>query len=347
MPRPKQKAFKRVTIKDIARASGVSVSTVSNVLNDRTDEMTEQTLARVLAVMDDLDYRPNLMARSLVTRRTATIGVIIAEIETPLFLQALSFIEPIARDAGYNLLMLKASTIEDEKQAIKISAEKQVDGLIFLSVSQYTDDQHLQELHRLDIPAVLVNRAMLHNDFDHINWDDVDGIDQATEHLIQLGHTQIAHLRGPLSRKSGTNRLEGYLRALERHGLTCREDYVRPGDYTVPPEQWQQSTLELLNLTPQPTAIVASDDIVAAVAMKAIHQAGLRVPQDVAVVGFDDQHFSPYLHPALTTVCLPILDAGRRAVDLVLEGITGQRTAVEHVMLPCSLVMRESCGATR
>ena len=346
MTRSQQQAARRATIKDVAQAAGVSISTVSNVLNNRLDAMTPQTLERILTVMDELDYRPNHMARSLVTRRTATIGVIVAEIETPLFLQTLSHIEPIVRAAGSNLLMVKASSIEDEKQAIKVLVAKQVDGLIFLSVSQYTDDQHLEELHRLNIPAVLVNRATLHDDFDHVNWDDTDGVDQATEHLIQLGHQHIAHLRGPLSRKSGANRLEGYRRALERHGLPYSEEYVKAGDYTVTPEQWQNSTLQLLNLSPRPTAVVASDDIVAAVVMKAIHQAGLRVPHDVAVIGFDDQHFCPYLDPALTTVRLPILEAGQRAVELLLERISAQRTTVEHLKLPCSLIIRDSCGAT-
>ncbi len=339
------KIAKRVTIKEVAQAAGVSISTVSNVLNNRPEAMTPQTLARILSVMDELDYHPNLTARSLVTRRTATIGVIVAEIETPVFLQALSHMEPVARATGFNLLMFKAHTTEDERQAIDVLAAKQVDGLIFLSVSQYTDDEHLKELHRLDIPTVLVNRVLLHDDFDHINWDDTSGVMQATEHLIQLGHRQIAHLRGPLSRKSEANRLAGYRKALERHGLPYNEAYVKPGDYTRSPEEWQQSTLQLLDLSPQPTAIVASDDIVAAVAMKTIHQTGLRVPQDVAVVGFDDQYFSPYLHPALTTVSLPIMEAGKKAVDLVLERISGQRTKAEQIKLPCSLVVRESCGA--
>ena len=345
MARSRRQATKRVTIKDIAQAAGVSITTVSNVLNNRYDAMTEQTLERVLTAMNELGYRPNLMARGLVTRRTATIGVIIAEIETPLFLQALSFMEPIAREAGYNLLISKARTVEDEKQAIRVLTAKQVDGIIFLSVSQYTDDEHLDELRQLEIPAVLVNRASLHDDFDHVNWDDAAGIEQAVEHLIRLGHQHIAHLRGPLSRKSGTNRLEGYKRALEQHGLIYREEYVRPGDYTVTPEQWRRSTLELLDLSPRPTALIASDDIVAAVAMKAIHQAGLRVPEDMAIIGFDDQYFCQYLEPALTTVRIPFLEAGRRAVELVLERIAAQRTEAVHLTLPCSLIIRESCGA--
>jgi len=343
--RRRRQVTKQATIRDVAQRAGVSITTVSNVLNDRTDAMAGDTLQRILEVMQELDYRPNVIARSLVTRRTGTIGVIIAEVETPLFLHALSFIEPIAREAGFNLLMARASTVEDERLALGILLGKQVDALIFLSVSQYTDDDHIRNLRHLETPAVLINRATIHADFDHINWDDSSGVVSAVEHLIEAGHRRIAHLRGPLGRRSGANRLEGYRLALEKHRLEYREDYVQPGDYTMTQETWRESTLELLDLSPRPTAIVASDDIVAAVAMKTVQQAGLRVPQDVAIVGMDDQHFCSYLNPALTTVRLPVLEAGRLAVEMVLGWLAGQRTEVEHIVLPCSLVVRESCGS--
>jgi len=185
----------------------------------------------------------------------------------------------------------------------------------------------------------------LHADFDHINWDETNGVIAAVEHLIGLGHTRIAHLRGPEARRSGENRLAGYRAALERHGLPFRSEYVRSGDYTASPDLWRRSTLELLDLSPRPTAIVASDDIVAIVAMKTVQQAGLRVPQDVAVVGFDDQHFCEYTNPALTTVRSPVLEAGRRAVEMLLQRIAGKDAEAEHLLLPCRLVVRESCGA--
>jgi DNA-binding LacI/PurR family transcriptional regulator len=337
---------KPVTIKDVAREAGVSITTVSNVLNDRTASMSKATLQRVLQVMQDLSYRPNPLARGLVTRRTATIGVVLAEIETSLFLRALNQIEPIARKAGYSVLMSNANDPAKEYEVLQLLIEKRVDGLIFLSVSELVKDDHVPELERLHIPTVLVNRAKTYPNLDQINWDDTAGVTQAVEHLIRLGHRRIAHLCGPKRRRSGQNRLQGYKAALEKHGIPYRSEYVCPGDYTDTETLWQRSTLRLLQLSPQPTAVVASDDTVAASAIKTLQRAGLDVPRDIAVVGVDDQRFGTYLNPALTTVRLPVLEAGRRAVKMVLERIAGTRNESAHVTLPCSLIVRESCGAS-
>jgi LacI family transcriptional regulator len=334
-----------VTIKDVARAAGVSVTTVSNVLNDRTGSMSEDTLQRVVQVIESLHYRPNALARSLVTRRTATIGVVIAEVETPLFLQALNTIEPIARGAGYTVLMSNARSLQEEDEVVQVLLEKRVDGLIFLSVSERLADDYVLALQRQRVPAVLVNRAQSYERMDQINWDDEGGVVRAVEHLIEIGHRRIAHLCGPERRYSGEVRLRGYRTALERHGIAWRDDYVLPGDYTGDAEGWRRSTLALLEAEPQPTAIVASDDVVAATAIKTIQQQGLCVPDDVAVVGIDDQPFCTYLNPALTTVQLPVLQAGELAVEMLLDRMAGERSEAEHVTLPCSLVVRESCGS--
>lgn len=331
------------TIKDVARQAGVSITTVSNVLNERTDSMSEQTLERVQHVMQELNYRPNALARGLVTQQTATIGVVINEIETPLFLHALNTIEPIARSAGYNVLMSNARDPAEEPEVVQVLLEKRVDGFIFLCVSEITDDDDIPELQRLGRPAVLVNRARHYRTLDQIDWDDAGGVIQAVDYLFDLGHRQIAHLSGPPQRRSGAQRLAGYRTALQRHGLPYCEDYVRPGDYTGDPDSWRRSTWALLQLDRRPTAIVASDDIVAAVAIKTIQQAGLRVPEDVSVIGIDDQHFCTYLNPPLTTIRLPVLEAGRQAVQVVLDHIAGERSEPEHVLLPCSLVIRDSC----
>jgi DNA-binding LacI/PurR family transcriptional regulator len=336
---------KAVTIKDVAREAGVSITTVSNVLNDRTDSMSDATLQRIVQVMQELDYHPNALARGLVTRRTATIGVVIAEIETPLFLHALNTIEPIARSAGYTILMGNARDPQEENKVLHVLLEKRVDGLIFLSVSELADADYVPELERLRVPTVLVNRTKTYDSLDQINWDDTAGVTQAVEHLIQLGHRRIAHLCGPERRQSGANRLQGYKTALAHHDIEYREEYVCPGDYTASQDSWRASTRTLLGLSPRPTAIVASDDIVAATAIAMIQQAGLRVPQDIAVIGIDDQHFCTYLNPTLTTVRLPVLEAGKRAMEMVLDRISGQRTESEHIVLPCSLIVRESCGA--
>lgn len=334
----------RITITDVARTAAVSPTTVSNVLNGRTEAMTPETLLRVQSAIRQLKYRPNSAARGLVTHRTATIGVILAEIETPLFLQALPFIEPIARRVGYNVLLCIARNTPDEQQALNLLLEKQVDGIIFLSTSHHLDDHHLLELKQIGLPVVLVNRACEYGEFDQINWANAAGVEQAVDHLVRLGHRQIALLTGPEKRRSSSERWDGYRIALERNGISYHEQYVRPGDYTASQEMWKQSMRDLLTLRPRPTAVIASDDIVAAVVMSTIQSLGLRVPEDIAVVGFDDQPFCIFLNPSLTTIQLPIVEAGKRAAEMLLQRISGKCTEIEHLTLPCSLVPRDSTG---
>jgi LacI family transcriptional regulator len=335
---------KRVTIKDVARMAGVSVTTVSNALNGRTQAMAEETLNRIQEAIRLLEYRPSRVARSLVTRRTATFGLIIAEIETPLFLQALNIIEPIAREAGHNILVCSAHNLEEERQAVNLLLEKQVDGIIFLSRSLYGDDDYLFRLPLSAPPIVMVNRTTIHERFDNIHWNNTDGVIKAMDYLVQAGHRYIALLRGPATRHSSKERLQGYKLGLQRHDLEYQEEYVCLGDYEATPEAWERITRELLDVSPRPTAILASNDTVAAVVMRTIQQAGLRVPQDITVIGNDNQPFCIYLNPTLTTVELPILEAGRRAIEILLARISNQLQESEHIMLPCPLIVRESSG---
>lgn len=339
----RQRLAKRVTIKDVAQAAGVSVTTVSNVLNHRTEAMTETTLLRIQEAIRSLNYRPSRVARSLVTHQTATIGLIIAEIETPLFLQALHFIEPIARNAGYNVLLCSAHNLADEQQAVNLLLEKQVDGIIFLSTSNYIDDEYLTQLPPSAPPIVIINRTVTHQlCLDQIQWDNHGGIVTAVTYLVQHGHRHIALLRGPDSRRSAAERLEGYRQVLRQHSLEYREDYVRLADYEAPQDTWARATAELLAASPQPNAILASNDIVAAVALRTLQRAGLRVPQDVAVIGYDDQPFCTFLNPALTTVRVPIVEAGKLATEMLLARLADPHRPLEHVVLPCSLIVRES-----
>jgi len=335
---------KRTTIKDVARHANVSITTVSNALNGRTAAMTADTLERIRHAIIALNYRPNRVARSLVTSRTATIGIIIAEIETPLFLRALNTIETIARAANYNILLCTAHNLADEKQAVNLLLEKQVDGLIFLSTSIILHDNYLQELPPTTPPMVLVNHTARHHTFSHISFEHDQGVVAAIDYLAGLGHRRIAHLVGPERRQSTHDRLEGYRIGLEKHGLPAPDDYLQPGDFEADPGQWEQSTLALLACSPRPTAIIAANDTVAATVMRVIQRAGLRIPADISVVGIDDQPFCTYLNPSLTTVRLPITEAGEQAITLLLKHIFADPPIFEHLSLPCRLIIRESSG---
>jgi LacI family transcriptional regulator len=337
---------RRVTIGQVATLAGVSITTVSNVMNKRTDAMRPATRMRVLEAMRVLRYHPSQVARSLAIRKTATVGLVIAEIETPMFFRAVSIIERVARESNYNVLLCHASSVGDERDALDLLQEKEVEGIIFLSTSDYRDNGVSAGL--VDrIPIVTINRAGTGGDFDRISWDNVQGIADAVRHLYRLGHHRIAFLRGPSDRQGTDERLQGYQSGLAECGLEFVSLYVASGDYTAEPVDWQQATEQLLSAPTRPTAVIASDDSVAAVVMRTVQGHGLRIPADMAVVGVDDQPFAALLTPALTTVRLPIIEAGQQAITLLLERLRDRSSGAARMMLPTTLVVRESCGAAQ
>lgn len=335
----------RVTISDVAQAAGVSISTVSNALNGKTAAMTEETLQRIQSAMQQLNYRPSSVARGLALQRTATLGLVLTEIETPLFLQAVTPIEREARRAGYSLLLINARNETDEREAVRLLQEKQVDGLMVISTSDPRQNDHLRKAQAEGIPVALINRADLSPEFDQVNWDNAAGVTIGVEHLARLGRRRIALLTGPANRRSTQERIQGYRAGLERARLPFDESLLRPGDYTAEAEGWRQAVDDLLALSQPPTAIIASDDIVAAVVMRVLQEYGQRVPEDIAVMGIDDQPFSQYLD--LTTVQLPVSEAGRQAIALLLQRIQHPEQAAQRILLPCPLVVRATCGAKK
>jgi LacI family transcriptional regulator len=333
----------RPTIDQVATLAGVSVTTVSNALNGRTASMTPATFQRVMEAARTLGYHPSQVARSLVTRRTATVGLVIAEIGTTLFFGAVSAAERLARQMGYNLLLCHASNRGEEEQALGLLQEKEVDGVIFISTSDYGDDSHLSRFASA-VPLVTINRAGPEGIFDRVSWDNVGGVASAVRHLFQLGHRRIGHLRGPSDRQSTDERFRGYLSGLEECNLEYRPEYVAVGDYTAPSHLWEAAAEQLLGLPDRPTAIISSDDSVAAVVIRAAAARGLTVPDKLAVVGIDDQPFADFLTPPLTTLRLPLIEAGQEAMMLLLKRLEGEPAEPRHVVLPTALVIRRSCG---
>jgi DNA-binding LacI/PurR family transcriptional regulator len=177
-----------------------------------------------------------------------------------------------------------------------------------------------------------------------VHWDNAGGAAAAVRHLAGQGHRRIAHLCGPPHRHSSLERLQGYRQALAGCGLAYREEYVREVDYTGAQESWRDATLHVLRAHPRPTAIVAVDDNIAAVAMRAIQQHGLDVPGDISIVGIDDQPFAALMNPPLSTVRLPVLEAGAHALDILLDRIADGRSGARDIRLPCPLIVRESSG---
>jgi LacI family repressor for deo operon, udp, cdd, tsx, nupC, and nupG len=252
--------------------------------------------------------------------------------------------EPLARRSGYSLIVTHRLG-DDDAGPIDLLLEKEVDAVAFLSTSVYRDDAPMRRLRQRGMPTVLINRPQLEPIVSRVAWDNRGGARAAVEHLHRLGHRRIGHLRGPLDRESTVERLRGYRQGLAAHDIPYRPEYVRPGDYTAPAGETASSVAWLLDLRPAPTAIVAADDMIAAVAIQAAAARRLRVPDDLALVGIDDQRLASFLVPPLTTVRLPVAEAGARALELLLERIADPDLMPVEVVMPTRLVVRQSCGA--
>lgn len=331
----------RTTIRRVAREAGVSVTTVSNYLNGRHSQMSAATRERVREAIERLGYHPNHVARSLATRRTATIGLIISELTNALYPPVILGAEAACRQAQYSLLLANAPDTDSERRAVELMRRKQVDGLILFSVS-FIDiaNEHLLQAHEEGVPIVVINRTMPEGaPIPKVMLDNFRGAYLATQHLVKLGHRRIAHIAGPANRFTGLDRRAGYLAALAEAGLAVDSALVIEGDYSF--ESGYRAMRALLDHH-RPSAVFIGGDAMALGALRAIRDAGLRVPDDLSLVAFGNPDFVHYATPALTTVDLPIVEAGKIAVELLLERIAAPETPGETRMLEPRLLVRES-----
>ena len=335
----------RPTIRDIARRAGVSAAVVSHVVNDHPGHVGEATRRRVRAVIAALGYRPLGVAKSLRRRASGALGLVISDITSALFAPVARGVESVAAREGYQVLLVNAESVAAEREALSALAAHPVEGVIFMSTSARQDNRHLADAGT--IPVAVINRYGVSPKLIRVLWDDRAGTRLAVEHLIHLGHRRIGFIAGPGSgpgaRLSAVRRLEGYRAAHRAAGLALHARLVVGGDYSV--EAGFEGALRLVRLAGRPTAILAANDTMAMGALRGVAQAGLRCPQDVAVVGIGDPPFMAFAAPPLTTVALPVEDAGRRAAERLLHHIRGARAEARTDVLPCQLIVRHSCGA--
>lgn len=328
-----------VTMRDVARRAGVSVATVSYVLNG-TANVTAETRRSVLEVIEELDYHPNSFARGLAKRATRTLGIAINRdryLSDPFLMEFVAGIGDTTVAAGYSLLL----TPFHNKADLALVKERRVDGLLLLDTD--VDDPRLPQLRQQNFPVVIFGRAENVRDFPWIDVDGYAGGGLVVEHLIRLGHRRVAHVAAPQHFMYGRERLRGWYDGLVRAGITPPAAWVVEGDLT---EAAGETAVErLLALPEPPTAIFAASDLMAAGVVKAARRRGLRVPEDLAVVGFDDTTMAEWLSPPLTTVQQPILDLGRQAAQMLLEVVEGRSSAPKGVLVLPRLVVRRSCGA--
>jgi LacI family transcriptional regulator len=328
------------TIRDVARAAGVSVATVSRVLNNHARVRTE-TRSRVNAAAQTLDYTPNEVARSLITSRTHAFGVLLPDLYGEFFSEVLRGVDLRARRDGFHLLVSSSHADGDDLVEALRSMRGRIEGLIVMAPD--IDTGALVRAAGNDLPLVLLDPGMHVVGCDSISIDNAAGAAAAVHHLVDLGHRRIATITGPAENADARQRLDGYRRALAEAGLEADPALEVQGDFTEPSGYAAVGVLR--SLVPSPTAIFAANDYMAIGAMSALTQAGLGVPGDVAVVGFDDIAMARYLNPPLTTVNVDPLDLGARAVQRLIDGKSGASTRRRHEVTPATLVVRRSCGS--
>ncbi len=326
-----------VTMQYIAEKTGVSQVTVSRALNNRP-RISERTRERILAEAKRLNYRPNAVARALAMKRTHSLGLVIPDITNPFVSEVTKHIENSAIAGGYSLLMcITDNSLEKEETSIHTLMERRVDGIIINHPQSYDEGECFRELRREGVPFVLVGwtKGM---EADYVMVDLAEGAYQAVGHLINLGHKRIAYVRGG----NGHHRLMGYKKALGEHGLEFDEELVvRCGPAM---EDGAEATRKILAMKDRPTAIFALNDFLAIGVMDALDAAGLKVPDDMAVVGFDDVMLASHLKVPLTTVAQPKEQLGKLAIEILLEKIEKKTKELRQVMLKPKLVIRESSG---
>lgn len=326
------------TIYDVAEQAGVGIGTVSRVLND-SPRVRPQTRARVIAAMRELDYRPSPMARRLSLRKTLTIGIIVPFFTRPSVVERLQGVEAAVAESEYDLILYNVETPEKRDAYFRdVPHRHRIDGLIVVSL--VPTDADVAHLKAAGVPTVLVDAH--HSELTRVVVDDVAGGRLATDHLIQRGHRKIGYVSDPVDSPfnftSSRDRLRGYRAALEAAGIDFRADYHRQAEHGHYHARIAMD--ELLDLDEPPTAVFAASDTQAMGLLEAVRERGLRVPDDVAVVGYDDIELAAHL--GLTTIRQPLYESGLRGVELLLDAIATPDGAHGVVELPVRLIERRT-----
>ncbi len=334
---------KKVTIADIARRTNVSKMTVSRVLSGKGPVAIE-TAKRVREIIDEMGYQPNLIARSLSSKRSMIIGVIVPKTES-IFMdeyiaQVLSGVMSIIKDNDYRI-MLFPMDLQREQDTLYVDTARSnmIDGLLLLKTK--VDDPKLPVLAKSGFPFVLINHKRIGEEYNFIDTRNIQGAKIAVQYLYERGHRNIAFVAGSLNETNGKDRLKGFEEAMIELRLECRKNCIVCGDFNK--DKAYQEVGKLLVLDERPTAIFCADDYMAIAAIQRIKEAGLTIPKDIAVIGFDNIELSAYVQPALTTIQQPLHELGVKAIELLLNLIDGKQKTPVHKFLNVELIKRQSC----
>ncbi len=341
---------KQTTLSDIATTVGVAPMTVSRVLN-QNGYVSEDVRNRVLSVVKELNYRRNGLARSLKRQRTDTIGLVLGDISNPYSTELARAVREAATAKNYNLFIcISEHSAQEDIAAFESLTSHSVDGLIVATRANDSGDEYLKSIVENNVPVVAIGRDFYHEQIDYISADNLHGGFEATQHLIDLGHRRIGFIGATLENEAKLKRLQGYLNALEKHRIEIDERLVtgrREVRTGVPGYSTEKIGYEgmkrLLSVPNRPTAIFARNDFTAIGAMTAVKETGLRIPQDVAIIGFDDIPLAVHMSPSLSTVRQPMRLQGQIAAELLLRRIeSDEDLSREEKILNCELIIRES-----
>ena len=337
---------KRATAREVAELAGVSRTTVSFVLNNVPGmRISEETRQRVFEAARQLDYHPDATARRMAYGQTRVIGFVVRQSPDQFFAdhflpQVLSGLSRCSTAQNYHILFEPIPPEDETGAYARLVRERHVDGIV-LSGPRF-DDQELLKIHAEGAYVVLMGQ-LPGTSIPSVDVDNIGGARIATQHLINLGYRHIALItNAPLAYTASADRLAGYRQTMEAAGIAYQEKFVRYGNFT--PQSGFDAMSSLLALRPHPTAVFVASDTVALGALQAIRQHGLLVPEDLALVGFDDIPLAEFMAPPLTSVHLPAYGLGWGAADLLIRLIAGEEVRDPHVVLETELVMRESCG---
>ncbi len=343
MPKQPHNSLRRATRADVARRARVSVATVSYVINDGPRPVSQATRERVLRAIRHLDYRPSEIARSLRLHRTRTIGLILPDTANPFYAALAKGVEDTGFARGYSVLLCHSDyDAARERAYAEVLLAKQVDGVIYIQAT--SDVTAVQRLLQRRVPTVAVDREIPDLAIDCVVADNFGGSYAAARHLLQLGHRQNGCIVRSSALSNARERVRGYQAAMAEAGLVAAPDVLIAEGHGF--ADGQKAMRELLTLASRPTAVLVFPDLIAIGAMRAACDAGLRVPEDVSIVGFDDIPVSAFVHPALTTVAMPKGELGRRAAEVLLARIQSDQPGrpPQRVILPTTLVVRESAA---
>ena len=329
-------------IKDVARDAGVSVATVSRVFND-SGRVSEETRRRVRAVAEKLRFWPNGVARSLIMNRTHAIGVLLPDLHGEFFSEVIRGVDLAARREGLHVLVSSSHSGTRELVAALRAMRGRIDGLIIMTPEP--ESVPAIRANAWDCPVVLLGPGGETHDFDTVALANYEGAYAVVRHLQRLGHRRIATVTGPAANRDAQQRLDGYRAAMREGGVSHTRALEVQGDFTEP--AGYQGAQTVLEMRPRPTAVFVANDVMAVGALGALREAGLRVPADMAVAGFDDIAMARHLTPPLTTVHVDAYQLGERALQRLLRRDAGEPApGRSHEVLPTWLVVRGSCGST-